>query len=87
MLLGHRRNQFPAIVAFDARVASILVGEIWYTVGQGGFVFIPRSVMHDFRNESDAPIRLLNVFLGGPFEVMMPSIAAWFADNPPKPIP
>jgi mannose-6-phosphate isomerase-like protein (cupin superfamily) len=65
--------------------ASILVGKSWHKVGKGAFVFIPRGVMHDFRNESPGRIGLFNVFLPGPFEQLMPQIVEWFAKNPAKP--
>lgn len=66
--------------------ASILVAATWHKLGKGGFVLVPRGVTHDFRNESDARIGLLNVFLPGPFEQMMPEIVDWYVRNPAKPI-
>jgi mannose-6-phosphate isomerase-like protein (cupin superfamily) len=65
-------------------VASLLIGETWRRLGPGSLCMIPRGVTHDFRNEGTEPIRLLNVFVGGPFEPMMPAIAEWYAHNPAK---
>ena len=60
---------------------EILVGEEWRAVGPGAFLRIPSGVTHDFRNRSDAPARLLNVFIPGGFERRMPGIAALFERN------
>ena len=57
---------------------KILVGDDWREVEARCFVRIPAGVMHDFRNRSDAPARLLNVFIPGGFERQMPAIADWF---------
>jgi mannose-6-phosphate isomerase-like protein (cupin superfamily) len=63
---------------------EMLVGEDWRAVETGAFLRIPAGVMHDFRNLSDQPAALLNVFIPGGFEGMMPKIVEWFANNPPK---
>ena len=60
---------------------EVLVGESWQAVEAGSFLRIPAGVMHDFRNASDAPARLLNVFVPGGFERQMPAIADWFQRN------
>ena len=57
---------------------EVLVGEDWQQVQTGSFVRIPAGITHDFRNASDAPARLLNVFIPGGFERQMPAIADWF---------
>ncbi len=62
--------------------ASILVGEEWRDLAKGSFLRIPANVMHDFENRSDAEVGLLNIFMPGGFEEMMPSIVKWFEDNP-----
>jgi mannose-6-phosphate isomerase-like protein (cupin superfamily) len=83
---AHQHDDNDELFYVLAGEASILVGESWHKVGKGGFVFIPRGVMHDFRNESAGRIGLFNVFLPGPFEQAMPQIAKWFAEHPAKPI-
>ncbi len=39
--------------------------------------------MHDYRNDTDEPVRLLNVYVPGGFEEEMPGIVAWFASHAP----
>ncbi len=51
----------------------------------GSFVLAPAGVRHDFENRSDKPARLLN-FYSGEFEKDMPMIAAWYRENPAKPL-
>lgn len=62
--------------------AAILVDDTWHHAPKGSFAFIPRGVTHDFRNESDALMGLLNVFVPGGFEPMMPAILEWYENNP-----
>ena len=54
-------------------------------VAAGGFVLAAAGVRHDFENRTDKPARLLN-FYSGEFEKDMPMIAAWYRDNPAKPL-
>ena len=54
-------------------------------VAAGGFALAAAGVRHDFENRTDAPARLLN-FYSGEFEKDMPMIAAWYRDNPAKPL-
>ena len=42
--------------------------------------------MHDFRNESAGEVGLLNLFLPGAFEAMMPMIVDWYRNNPARPL-
>ena len=51
--------------------------------GPGSFVRVPPGVMHDYRNDTDEPVRLLNVYVPGGFEEEMPGIVAWFASHAP----
>lgn len=62
--------------------AEILAGEEWVQGSKGAFVRIPRGVTHDFRNTSGGEAGLLNFFIPGDFERLMPSIVNWFAENP-----
>ncbi len=62
-------------------VASILTGETWRDAPRGSFIRIPATVTHDFRNCTDAPVGLLNVFIPGGFEQNMPAIVDWFRQN------
>jgi mannose-6-phosphate isomerase-like protein (cupin superfamily) len=61
---------------------SLLVGDRWVEAPQGAFVLVPGGVTHDFENRSEARAGVLNLSSPGEFEPHMPSIVAWFADNP-----
>lgn len=62
-------------------VTFVLDGEV-IEGGPGSFVRVPPGVTHDYRNDSDEPVRLLNMFVPGGFEDEMPSIVDWFARQP-----
>jgi mannose-6-phosphate isomerase-like protein (cupin superfamily) len=61
--------------------ASILIGDDWIEAPKGSFVRIPAGVMHDFENRTAARIGLLNIFMPGGFEPMMPMVVKWFDEN------
>jgi mannose-6-phosphate isomerase-like protein (cupin superfamily) len=60
---------------------SFLIGDRWVAVQKGGFVRAAPGVMHDFRNDTDARARFLNIYVPGGFERDMPAIVDWFASN------
>jgi mannose-6-phosphate isomerase-like protein (cupin superfamily) len=60
---------------------SFLAGERWLDAPAGSFLRIPAGVMHDFQNRGTVRAGVLNVFLPGGFEVMMPAIVDYFADR------
>lgn len=62
---------------------SILVGDRWVDAERGSFVLIPGGTTHDFENRGDARAGVLNIWIPGGFERMMPAVADWFAANPP----
>lgn len=64
-----------------AGTPSVLIGETWIDAPAGSFMLIPRGTMHDFGNGTDSRAGLLNVFIPGGFEPMMPAIVKWFAEN------
>jgi hypothetical protein len=43
---------------------------------------IPAGGAHDFENRSRHDAAVLNVYMPGGFEDMMPDIVQWFRDNP-----
>jgi hypothetical protein len=50
-----------------------------------GFIHsCPGGVTHDFENRGEIRAGVLNLSIPGSFESHMPSIAQWFAENPPK---
>ena len=61
--------------------ASILVGDRWLDASKGSFILIPENTRHDFKNQTDNKIGLLNIFIPGGFERNMPSIVKWFKEN------
>lgn len=61
--------------------ASILVGEQWLEASKGAFILVPANTTHDFKNQTDSKLGLLNIFIPGGFERNMPSIVKWFAEN------
>ncbi len=60
------------------RATFVLDGEP-FEAGPGAFVRVPAGVEHDYRNDGDEPVRLLNVYVPGGFEAEMPAIVDWFA--------
>ena len=60
---------------------ELLVGDAWTGFETGAFIRVPAGVTHDFRNLTDRPARLLNVYVPGGFEREMPKIVAWFAQG------
>ena len=58
-----------------------LAGEEWIEAPRGSFLRIAAGVTHDFENRSDARSGVLNVFIPGGFEAMMPRLVAWAAEQ------
>ena len=67
-----------------AGTMSILVGDRWIDATPGSFILAPSGVMHDFENRGATRAGVLNFSIPGDFEKNMPSVASWFAENPPK---
>lgn len=79
---AHRHDSNDEIFFVLEGTPELLLGETWGTYETGAFLRIPKGVTHDFRNLTDRPARLLNVYLPGGFERDMPMIVDWFAQNP-----
>jgi mannose-6-phosphate isomerase-like protein (cupin superfamily) len=60
---------------------SLLAGDTWFDAPAGSFLRIPAGVTHDLQNRGTARAGVLNVFLPGGFEVMMPAVVDYFADH------
>ena len=60
-------------------VMSLLVGAEWIDAPRGSFLRIPARTTHDFENRSEARAGVLNVFIPGGFEPMMPRIVEYMA--------
>ncbi|MDX3927253.1 MAG: cupin domain-containing protein [Shinella sp.] len=81
---AHKHDENEEIFYVLEGTASILIGDTWHQMPKGSLCVIPRGTMHDFRNESHSRTGLLNVFVPGPFEEMMPMIVDWYRDNPAR---
>ena len=55
---------------------SFLVGAEWVDAARGSFLRIPAGTTHDFANRGTLRAGVLNVFIPGGFETMMPRIVA-----------
>ena len=82
----HKHDESEEVFYVLEGTASVLMGEEWHSLPKGSVCIIPRGMMHDFRNEGAVRMGLLNVFLPGAFEPMMPMIVDWFRDNPVQPL-
>ena len=60
---------------------SFLAGEKWIDAPRGSFLRIPAGTTHDFENRGDTRAGVLNVFIPGGFEAMMPRLVAWAAEQ------
>lgn len=62
---------------------SFRVGEAWRDCPAGTFLYLPAGTVHDFANRTGEEAGVLNVFVPGGFEPMMPAIVDWFRRNRP----
>ena len=62
---------------------SFRVGDEWLEASQGTFLRIPAGTVHDFKNQSDARAGVLNMFIPGGFETLMPRIVDYMAAETP----
>ncbi|TVX98681.1 cupin domain-containing protein [Cohnella terricola] len=62
-------------------VMTFLVGEEMIEAPKGSFIRIPANIIHDFMNRSKERSGILNIFIPGGFEEMMPKIVQWYEDN------
>lgn len=44
---------------------TLLDGDDWIKAGEGDFLYVPANRPHGFRNDSDAPVRMLLLFAPG----------------------
>jgi len=61
---------------------SFLVGTKWIKAPRGSFLRIPAKITHDFENRSDSRAGVLNVFIPGGFEVLMPRMVDYMKGAP-----
>jgi mannose-6-phosphate isomerase-like protein (cupin superfamily) len=58
---------------------SFLVAEEWIEAPCGSFLRAPAGTTHDFENRGDARTGVLNVFIPGGLETLMPRIVGYMA--------
>lgn len=78
---AHQHEQNDEIFYVLEGRPSVLIGAEWIDAAAGSFILIPQGTIHDFANRADERCGLLNVFIPGGFEPMMPAIVKWFAEN------
>lgn len=61
--------------------ASFLIGDKWINAEKGTFIRIPARTVHDFKNQTDQKVGVLNFFIPGGFERNMPAIVKWFDEH------
>ena len=64
---------------------EIRIGDELHTVGAGGFAFVPRGTVHNFRNVTDAPARILVGFTPGGMEGFFRESGRPATDDGPAP--
>ncbi len=55
---------------------EIRIGDELHEVGPGGFAYVPRGTVHNFRNTAETPSRILVGFTPGGMEGLLPRIGA-----------
>ncbi len=78
---AHKHDENDEIFYVLEGMPSMLLGDRWIDAPKGSFIRIPAGIMHDFENRTDSRIGLLNFFIPGGFEPMMPMIVDWFNEN------
>ncbi|HEY2626165.1 MAG TPA: cupin domain-containing protein [Candidatus Udaeobacter sp.] len=74
----HHVNEDEAFHVLEGRVEFLADGE-WHEVGAGGAAFMPRGVMHTFKNAGDQPSRMLIMTTPSGFEKFFARCAEEFA--------
>ncbi len=71
-------NEDETFHVLEGRIAFLLDGK-WHEVGPGGAAFMPRGVIHTFKNVGDRPSRMLLTTTPSGFEKFFARCAAEFA--------
>jgi quercetin dioxygenase-like cupin family protein len=71
-------NEDEILHVIEGRVAFFLNGE-WNEAGPGGTAFLPRGIVHTFKNVGDQPSRMLNMTMPSGFEKFFARCADEFA--------
>jgi quercetin dioxygenase-like cupin family protein len=73
-------NEDETFHVIEGRVAFFLNGE-WNEVGPGGTAFMPRGIVHTFKNVGDQPSRMLNMTPPSGFEKFFARCAEEFTKS------
>jgi mannose-6-phosphate isomerase-like protein (cupin superfamily) len=76
---SHEANEEPFYVVEGTM--SFLVEAEWVDAPRGSFLRISAGTTHDFQNRGAARSGVLNVFIPGGFEALMPRLVAWAANQ------
>jgi quercetin dioxygenase-like cupin family protein len=76
--LRYHLNEDEILHVIEGRVAFFLNGE-WTEVSPGGTAFLPREIVHTFKNVGDQPSRMLNMTMPSGFEKFFARCAEEFA--------
>jgi mannose-6-phosphate isomerase-like protein (cupin superfamily) len=81
----HQPGPGPHSHEANEELFYVLDGTMTFRVGDrsvdavsGTFVRVPAGVLHDFENRTSSRAGILNVFIPGGFETMMPAIVDWY---------
>ncbi|MCW2692734.1 MAG: conserved rane protein of unknown function, putative Cupin 2 conserved barrel domain [Mycobacterium sp.] len=75
---AHYHHQFSETFYVLEGELAVLNKEEWVTIGAGDLVYVPRSVVHGFRNDAAVDARFLILFTPGvPREEYFDGLAAW----------
>ena len=78
---AHKHDANEEVFLVIEGTMSFLIGDRWWDAAQGTFLRIPAGTSHDFKNRTDRPAGLFNMYLPGGFEQLMPAIMKWFAER------
>ena len=71
----HRHRRIHDMFYVLEGTLTLLLGEETVEAGRGSFACVPPGVLHTFRNDSDGPVRLLNLNTPAGFEHYMRDLA------------
>jgi quercetin dioxygenase-like cupin family protein len=64
---------------------EIRIGDAVHAVGPGGFAYVPRGTVHNFRNSADTPSRILIGFTPGGIDAFFREAGRHAIDDGPAP--
>jgi mannose-6-phosphate isomerase-like protein (cupin superfamily) len=84
----HQPGPGPHSHEANEELFYVIDGTMTFRVGDqsvdavsGTFIRVPAGVIHDFENRTSSRAGILNVFIPGGFETMMPAIVAWYRER------